>query len=235
MVHRSGVGPDRTSSDARLPPLPAYPTRDPSPASEQCKLTSRSSVVCLTNFVLISAPYSPMAAAQRALNQTTHNVQPERSLDYRPTASQPAPLDSSSANAKECMLKGHMYNPSDSQLVKDRERSRMACNRFNTQAFTGSSVQETERCFRLIVEPETNISPTSYLSPTERVGKNLRVEAPFRCEYGYNLRMATTSPSTVDVFSRILARYTLETTPEIGPNVTVCGETTPQALTFRDV
>lgn len=174
-----------------------------------------------------------MAAAQRALNHNPHNPQPERPLDYRSTTGVPAMDPGKPMSAKSCMLSGHMYNPADPELVKDRERSRVACGRFNTQAFTGSSIQETERCFRLIMDPETSVPATAYRSPTERVGNNLRVEAPFRCEYGYNLRIGDNV--TIDsgcVFKDPREIYIGDNT-RIGPNVTVCGESTPLSLRFR--
>jgi acetyltransferase-like isoleucine patch superfamily enzyme len=126
-----------------------------------------------------------------------------------------------------------MYNPTDVELVKDRERSRVACGRFNTQAFTGSSIQETERCFRLIMDPETSPPAMAYRGRPERVGRNIRVEAPFRCEYGYNLRIGDNV--TIDsgcVFKDAREIYVGDNT-RIGPNVTVCGDSTPQAFRYR--
>jgi acetyltransferase-like isoleucine patch superfamily enzyme len=93
---------------------------------------------------------------------------------------------------KEEMLAGRHYFPFDKELVLERERCNAACSRFNssTNPNMGVSPEERARQFRDILQPrEHGISPTqtSPNSPLARVGDNVVVEAPFNCDYGYNI------------------------------------------------
>jgi acetyltransferase-like isoleucine patch superfamily enzyme len=96
---------------------------------------------------------------------------------------------------KEEMLAGKQYFPFDRELVLERERCNAACWRFNssTNPNNGVSPEERTRQFRDILMPKEmiNISPTlaSPMTPAGRVGKNVVVEAPFHCDYGYNIHI----------------------------------------------
>lgn len=96
------------------------------------------------------------------------------------------------ATAKENMLAGRYYHPYDKELVLERERCNGACWRFNasTNPNNGVSPEERSRLFRDILQPRDHVlSPTlaSPVSPVGRVGENVTVEAPFNCDYGYNI------------------------------------------------
>ncbi|EHL00042.1 putative Nodulation protein L [Glarea lozoyensis 74030] len=97
---------------------------------------------------------------------------------------------------KEEMLAGRYYFPFDKELVLERERCNGACWRFNssTNPNNGVSPEERARQFRDILQPrepgrDSAISPTgnSPITPTGKVGENVVVEAPFNCDYGYNI------------------------------------------------
>jgi hypothetical protein len=93
---------------------------------------------------------------------------------------------------KEEMLAGRHYFPFDKELVLERERCNGACWRFNssTNPNNGVSPEERARLFRDILQPREHvISPTqaSPVTPVGRVGDNVVVEAPFNCDYGYNI------------------------------------------------
>ena len=93
---------------------------------------------------------------------------------------------------KEEMLAGHHYFPFDKELVLERERCNGACWRFNssTNPNNGVSPEERARLFRDILQPRDHVlSPTqaSPVTPVGRVGNNVVVEAPFNCDYGYNI------------------------------------------------
>lgn len=96
---------------------------------------------------------------------------------------------------KEEMLAGDRYYPFDRELVVERERCNAACWRFNssTNPNNGVSPEERARLFRDILQPKEplNIPPTivSPVSPTGSVGSNVVVEAPFTCDYGYNIHI----------------------------------------------
>ncbi|KAM3072320.1 hypothetical protein ACMFMG_009130 [Clarireedia jacksonii] len=93
---------------------------------------------------------------------------------------------------KEEMLAGRHYFPFDKELVLERERCNGACWRFNssTNPNNGVSPEERARLFRDILQPRDHvISPTqaSPITPVGKVGDNVVVEAPFNCDYGYNI------------------------------------------------
>ncbi|KAL2017845.1 hypothetical protein VTK56DRAFT_1590 [Thermocarpiscus australiensis] len=96
---------------------------------------------------------------------------------------------------KEEMLSGRPYYPFDKELVLERERCNAACWRFNnsTNPNLGVSPAERARLFRDILQPRegVHLSPTvmSPVTHTGRVGDNATVEAPFTCDYGYNIQI----------------------------------------------
>ena len=89
---------------------------------------------------------------------------------------------------KEKMRHGEEFNMNDPQLVRDREQCKAALSRFNTSAASGVSSDERERQLRSILDPE---GQTQHMHPAtaSRLGKNVTVEAPFRCDYGYSLNI----------------------------------------------
>jgi len=96
---------------------------------------------------------------------------------------------------KEEMLNGRPYYPFDKELVLERERCNAACWRFNnsTNPNLGVSPAERARLFRDILHPREGVqlSPTmvSPVTHAGRVGENATVEAPFNCDYGYNVHI----------------------------------------------
>jgi acetyltransferase-like isoleucine patch superfamily enzyme len=94
---------------------------------------------------------------------------------------------------KELMLRGERYKPFDKELVLQRERCSAACWRFNNSTNPNNGVSATERArlFREILMPKEpiNLSPSqqSPINNIGRVGTECVVEAPFTCDYGYNI------------------------------------------------
>lgn len=94
---------------------------------------------------------------------------------------------------KELMLRGESYKPFDKELVLERERCSAACWRFNNSTNPNNGVSATERArlFREILMPKdpVHLSPaqTSPVTNQGRVGAECVVEAPFTCDYGYNI------------------------------------------------
>jgi acetyltransferase-like isoleucine patch superfamily enzyme len=127
------------------------------------------------------------------LSQATTNAQDAARL----ALSHPASNPSRSRTQKEHMLLGTHYYPFDRELVLERERCNAACWRFNssTNPNNGVSPEERARQFRDILQPHIgiNMSPTekSPVSPAGRLGGNVVVEAPFTCDYGYNIHIGT--------------------------------------------
>lgn len=129
-------------------------------------------------------------------NNSPHHLTPQ-SANVRDTAQLALnhPAASRQRTQKEEMLAGKHYFPFDRELVMERERCNAACWRFNssTNPNNGVSQEERSRQFRDILMPKEpiNISPTiaSQVSPTGHVGNNVVVEAPFTCDYGYNIHI----------------------------------------------
>jgi len=94
---------------------------------------------------------------------------------------------------KEEMLNGRPFYSFDKELVLERERCNAACWRFNnsTNPNLGVSPAERARLFRDILHPRegVHITPTvmSPVTKSGHVGEHAAVEAPFNCDYGYNI------------------------------------------------
>lgn len=95
---------------------------------------------------------------------------------------------------RDIMLSGRGYYPWDKELVHERERCLAACWRFNNSTNPNNGVSPENRAglFRDILKrKDHNISPTlaTPVSPAGEVGSNVVVEAPFNCDYGYNIHI----------------------------------------------
>lgn len=99
---------------------------------------------------------------------------------------------------REKMLKGLYYYPLTPALTADRENCIAAIWRFNnaTNPSHGASPEERSRLFRQILNlrptPEPVLSngeapPANFPLPYGSVGERVVVEAPFHCDYGYNI------------------------------------------------
>lgn len=98
---------------------------------------------------------------------------------------------------KEEMLSGRSYYPFDKELCLERERCASACWRFNnlTVPSHGVSHEERGRLFLDILQPRdpVRVSPTeaSPVTNVGRVGREVAVETPFTCDYGYNITIGS--------------------------------------------
>lgn len=100
---------------------------------------------------------------------------------------------------REKMLKGMYYFPMTPALNEDREECIEAIWRFNnaTNPSHGASQEERTRLFRKILDlrphpepPLANGEPApvlNYSFPLGSCGERVVVEAPFHCDYGYNI------------------------------------------------
>ena len=73
---------------------------------------------------------------------------------------------------KQKMLKGELYNGTDPELVKDRERARLLCQQLNALPATAP---ETDR--QVLLAALFHTETDAYVTP------------PFFCDYGYNIRL----------------------------------------------
>ena len=74
------------------------------------------------------------------------------------------------------MLAGELYRADDPELVAERQRCQLALEEFNA-----TSAAEPERRLALLSELLGGI------------GHDTLIEAPFRCDYGYNVRIGSRS------------------------------------------
>lgn len=99
---------------------------------------------------------------------------------------------------REKMLKGLYYYPLTPALTEDREKCIAAIWRFNnaTNPSHGASPEERSRLFRQILalrpNPEPPLSSGEIPRPQMEMpfgscGERVVVEAPFHCDYGYNI------------------------------------------------
>jgi acetyltransferase-like isoleucine patch superfamily enzyme len=133
---------------------------------------------------------------------------------------------------KEQMLAGRHYFPFDKELVLERERCNGACWRFNssTNPNNGVSPEERARLFRDILQPREHVvSPTqaSPITPVGRVGDNVVVEAPFNCDYGYNISIGQDVAIGKNCTILDTCEVKIGDRCNIGPNVNIYTATLP--------
>ncbi|KAF1986675.1 trimeric LpxA-like protein [Aulographum hederae CBS 113979] len=131
----------------------------------------------------INSSQSAMTA-QLALQHSTSAL---RSVPPPPPPGHPLPP----LSEKDKMLRGELYKMFDAQLVDEREACKAALWRFNnsTNPSIGVSREERARLFKAILEPPFNGRAHPMNTMVGRLGKDVCVEAPFTCDYGYNINI----------------------------------------------
>jgi acetyltransferase-like isoleucine patch superfamily enzyme len=209
--------PDRQLKNAyeRIGPLHDLTRQEPRPDSESGTPQSASSNLpqILHPQMHSESPHTnPQVAAQLALSNLAST--------------------SRQRTQKEEMLAGRHYFPFDKELVLERERCNGACWRFNssTNPNNGVSPEERARLFRDILQPREHvISPTqaSPVTPVGRVGDNVVVEAPFNCDYGYNISIGQDVAIGKNCTILDTCEVKIGDRCNIGPNVNIYTATLP--------
>lgn len=162
----------------RVPPLHDITRTDPEASHHGTTLPQ-------INVLHPTRTNSPITQGQTATSSA--QVAAQLALAHTPYSS------NRSRTQKEEMLAGRHFYPFDKELVLERERCNAACWRFNNSMnpATGVSHSERARLFREILQPRdaVQISPSTASPVTNigRLGDNVVVEAPFTCDYGYNI------------------------------------------------
>ncbi|PMD27467.1 hypothetical protein NA56DRAFT_237062 [Hyaloscypha hepaticicola] len=213
----SSAYPDRQLKNAyeRVGPLHDLTRQDPRPDSDTGTPQSASSTLpqILHPQIHAESPHTnPQIAAQLALSNLASTSRPR--------------------TQKEEMLAGRHYFPFDKELVLERERCNGACWRFNssTNPNNGVSPEERARLFRDILQPRDHvISPTqaSPVTPVGRVGDNVVVEAPFNCDYGYNISIGQDVAIGKNCTILDTCEVKIGDRCNIGPNVNIYTATLP--------
>jgi acetyltransferase-like isoleucine patch superfamily enzyme len=161
-----------------------------------------------------TATSNPQVAAQLALSHTQYSGSRPRTQ-------------------KEEMLSGRHYYPFDKELVLERERCSAACWRFNNSTNPNNGVSPTERArlFREILHPRDaiQISPTlaSPVTNVGHVGDSVVVEAPFVCDYGYNITIGQNVVIGRGCTVMDTCEVKIGDNCHIGPNVNIFTATLP--------
>jgi len=211
----SSAYPDRTPTSSkslyeRVGPLHDVTRQDSDTGTPQ---SASSNLPQILHPQLADSPHSnPQVAAQLALSNLASSSRPK--------------------SQKEEMLGGREYFPFDKELVLERERCNGACWRFNssTNPNNGVSPEERARLFRDILQPrEQVVSPTqgSPISPLGRVGDNVVVEAPFNCDYGYNISIGQDVAIGKNCTILDTCEVKIGDRCHIGPNVNIYTATLP--------
>lgn len=146
--------------------------------------------------------------------QSLHSLEISRT---GPTHRTDTTTDATNERAK--MLQGKVYNMLESQLKKDRDQCKTALTAFNT---TVVSDAERERQLKSIVMPEMR-PPNS----PGRLGENVIVEAPFRCDYGYQINLSEHVWIEAGCVITDACEIRICTGAHIGPDVKILGRVEP--------
>ncbi|HMC01653.1 MAG TPA: sugar O-acetyltransferase [Flavobacteriaceae bacterium] len=118
---------------------------------------------------------------------------------------------------KEKMLAGEMYNPLDPELVADRHQCRLLFQEINKL-----TEDEKKQRFKLFYK----------LIP--KAGKNLWIEPPFYCDYGYNIIAGDNVFMNFNCCILDVAPVTIGNNCMFGPNVQIYTATHPLEAEARN-
>ncbi|KAH7061340.1 hypothetical protein B0J12DRAFT_647529 [Macrophomina phaseolina] len=203
-----------------------------------------------TNDYSRTAPSSEAPASQRAYNDHsmyTHGqsgpsivsppVHPPQHLSSsRPAVTAHLALQQSSAlqltpqvppqgplTEKEKMLSGDYFVPLSPQLIEERDQCKIALWKFNNAAnpANGQSREEQMRLFRAILEAPHARNPGSRFTLSGSIGRDVHIETPFHCDYGYNVVIG--DDVVIGPMCRILdsKRVRIGSRSILGPNVSI--------------
>ncbi|PNS13987.1 hypothetical protein CAC42_6500 [Sphaceloma murrayae] len=170
---------------------------------------------------LVSAARLGTAIAPASV--TTSN-RPTPSVAPSPTSSMgpPASTDRDRLRERRRMLAGQPYlHYSDPQLTEDRRECRAALERYNnsTRPSVGTSEEECGRLFKSIIMPELRRAAPSEGRPSGVIGRFVMVEAPFTCEYGYNIHLGDDVVIGSNCTMQDASQIRIGARTIIGPNV----------------
>ena len=118
---------------------------------------------------------------------------------------------------KKRMLEGKMYNPMDVQLVKERHEARILFQKINS--LNENSKEERNKLLYDLIK---------------NAGKNLWIEPPFYCDYGYNIKAGDHVFMNFNCCILDVAEVYLGNHVMIGPNVQIYTATHPLEYELRN-
>ncbi|KAI1332770.1 hypothetical protein F5Y16DRAFT_125127 [Xylariaceae sp. FL0255] len=172
----------------------------------------------------VSEPTPPASSVPPPPTNTDPQVAAQLALSHTPYAPGRA------RTQKEEMLLGHEYQPFDPELVLERQRCSAACWRFNhsTNPNLGVSPTERSRLFREILQSREPINLStqmlSSINKVGRVGQEVVIEAPFTCDYGYNITVGNNVLIGRNCTILDPVEISIGDNCFFGPNVTLLGD-----------
>jgi acetyltransferase-like isoleucine patch superfamily enzyme len=162
---------------------------------------------------------SPVALAQQALREPQRILQQQRP--------QQSPHILVGPKEKEKMLAGDLYMPYTNELSADRESCKVRVGKYNDGHLFTTKKDDRLALLNQILEPQEQPNRIPGAQQAPRVGKNTYVDAPFKCEYGYNIvigqDVAIESGCYIsDPREVYIGNYTM-----IGPHVKIMGKQYP--------
>ncbi|KAI9755364.1 MAG: Maltose acetyltransferase [Lichina confinis] len=118
---------------------------------------------------------------------------------------------------REKMLTGDPFDPNSAELVQERERCRKALSNFNNLGL-GTSRDDRARLLHDILRP---VDGPGSAAPGADDPENVVVEAPFRCDYGYNIRVGDDVQIGVDCHIMDSRTISIGSRTVIGPGVKI--------------
>lgn len=106
-------------------------------------------------------------------------------------------------NEKEKMLKGELYLANDKELIKDREKCKILCHKYNL--ISPNKIKKRNKLIKKILK---------------KVKENFHIEQSFYCDYGYNIEIGENFYSNHNLVILDCATVTFGDNVFIGPN---CG------------
>ena len=126
----------------------------------------------------------PIGQAREALHLSSHYNSQRGTPAASPMGIAPSERSGGLAPARPDMLSGSLYDPSDPDLVKDRQICTQSFHIFNAQS-------HRSRINRMQIFGEAmDVCEASRYPNRKRahlLGRDISVEQPFKCEYGYNI------------------------------------------------
>ncbi|PHH80825.1 hypothetical protein CDD82_1483 [Ophiocordyceps australis] len=210
LASASATSPDNKLSAMAYTPNTVFPTpvsanTQPSPpfgeimAKEYQRMPSlhelsRSRPDVETPHSATSLPHITVLNPTRASSPASHTPTPVSSAQgVAQLALSHTQYPTARRTQKDEMLAGRHFYPLDKELCLERERCMLACWKFNslTPPPHGVSFEERARLFLDILQPRDPVrlsaAETSTCNKMGRLGRNVALETPFTCDYGYNI------------------------------------------------
>jgi maltose O-acetyltransferase len=116
---------------------------------------------------------------------------------------------------RDKMLAGHPYDPTDPQLVAHRLRARTLWHEFNS------------------LPPEASARAASILKDLMDAHETVTINAPFRCDYGYNIHIGQDTYLNYDCVILDIAPVKIGNRVLLGPGVHLYGAVHPMSAVER--